>query len=208
MKKIQLLIIAAAIIAGCNQSEKTPTLTDTREKADTPIKVLPPVTHITKPDQSPMDMVYFPNDFPLLKMSGNAQTPFLRIIYSRPQKQGRKVFGNLIKYNEPWRLGANEATEIEFFSNATIQNKKISAGRYILYCIPQEKKWVLLFNSNLYNWGLQQDPKKDLMQFEVPVEKNNIIIEIFTIVSEKKSERSTDITFYWDDVKVKLPVSF
>ena len=208
MKKIQLLIIAAAIFAGCNQPEKTPTLTDTREKADTPIKVLPPVTHVTKPDQSPMDMVYFPNDFPLLKMSGNAKSPYLRIIYSRPQKQGRSVFGGLIKYDEPWRLGANEATELEFFSTATIQGKKINAGRYILYCIPQETKWVIIFNTNLYNWGLQQERIKDLLQIEVPVEKNNVNIEFFTITSEKKSDRTTDIVFYWDDVKVKLPVSF
>jgi hypothetical protein len=208
MKKIQLFIIAAAIITGCNQPEKTPIHTDTREKADTPIRVLPPVTHVTKPDQSPMDMIYFPNDFPLLKMSGNANLPLMRIIYSRPQKQGRKVFGGLIKYNEPWRLGANEATEIELFSPATIQDKRINAGRYILYCIPQETKWVVVFNSNLYNWGLQQNRNKDILQFELPLEKNNVNIEFFTITCEKKSERSADIIFYWDDIKVKLPISF
>lgn len=208
MKKIQLLIITAALITGCNQPEKPVVLTDSREKADTPIKVLPPVTHVVTPDQSPMDMVYFPENFPVLKMSGNAISPLMRIIYSRPQKQGRKVFGGLIKYNEPWRLGANEATEIEFFSTATILNKKVSPGRYILYCIPQETKWTIIFNSNLYTWGLQQNKSKDLLQFDIPVEKNKVSIEYFTIASEKKSDRSTIINFFWDDVKTSLVINF
>jgi hypothetical protein len=132
----------------------------------------------------------------------------MRIIYSRPQKQNRKIFNGLIKYDAPWRLGANESTEIEFFSGASIQNKTIKPGRYILYCIPQETKWTLVFNSNLYSWGLQQNQQKDLMKFEVPLEKNNVIIEYFTIAIEKRSDKSAEIIFLWDDVKARLPVSF
>jgi hypothetical protein len=46
------------------------------------------------------------------------------------------------------------------------------------------------------------------MQFEVPVEKNKVAIEYFTIAAEKKSDKSADLIFLWDDVKAKLPVSF
>ena len=156
-----------------------------------------------------MDMVYFPGDYPLLKMAEKTSSPpLMRIIYSRPQKQNRKIFNGLIKYDVPWRLGANESTEIEFFSVATIQNKTIKPGRYILYCIPQETKWSLVFNSNLYSWGLQQNQQKDLLKFEVPVEKNNGVIEYFTIAIEKRSDKNAEIIFLWDDVKARLPVSF
>jgi hypothetical protein len=132
----------------------------------------------------------------------------MRIIYSRPQKLNRKIFNDLVKYDSPWRLGANESTEIEFFSAATIQDKKVKPGRYILYFIPQETKWTFVLNSNLYSWGLQQNRQKDILQFDVPVEKNNAAIEYFTIASEKSSDKSTLLVFLWDDVKVKLPVSF
>ena len=75
-----------------------------------------------------MDMVYFPTDYPLLKMAGKTTTPpLMRIIYSRPQKQGRQIFGGLVQYDIPWRLGANEATEIEFFSAATVAGKTVKA---------------------------------------------------------------------------------
>lgn len=197
------------VLFSCNQEEKAPAGNDTPSKVDNPVKVLPPATHYTVPDHSPMDMVYFPTDYPLLKMAGKTnELPLMRIIYSRPQKEGRKIFDGLVKYNVPWRLGANEATEIEFFSTATIQNKTIKPGRYVLYCIPQETKWILVFNSNLYSWGLQQNRQKDIIQFEVPVEKNNVVIEYFTIACEKKSDKAADILFLWDELKTKLSVSF
>lgn len=209
MKKILLTTLVPVIFFSCSEPAKNPAANDTPTKAASPIKVLPPVTHYTVPDRSPMDMVYFPNDYPVSKMTGKTSVmPLLRIIYSRPQKQGRQIFGGLVKYDIPWRLGANEATEIEFFSTATIQNKMVKPGRYILYCIPQETKWTLVLNSNLYSWGLQQNRQKDLIQFEVPVEKNNVIIEYFTIACEKKSDKTADILFLWDDIKTKLVVSF
>jgi|GEM_PF-5354028 len=65
-------------------------------------------------DKSPLDECYFPSNYPLLKIQGKTTEPLhARIIYSRPQKSNRVVFGELIEYNKIWRLGANEATEIE-----------------------------------------------------------------------------------------------
>lgn len=208
MKK-NLILFLSILCFSCNEEEKKSPGNDTPAKIETPKKVLPPITHYTVPDHSPMDMVYFPPDYPLLKMADRTSVPpLMRIIYSRPQKENREIFNGLVKYDVPWRLGANESTEIEFFSTATIQNKTIKPGRYILYCIPQETKWTLVFNSNLYSWGLQQNQLKDVMKFEVPVEKNNAIIEYFTIAIEKRSEKSAEIIFLWDDIKAGLPVSF
>ena len=209
MKKVLLATLLPVIFFSCSEPEEKPATNDTRSKAETPIKVLPPASNYTNPDRSPMDMVYFPTDYPLLKMAGKTSAPpLMRIIYSRPQKQGRPIFGGLVKYDTPWRLGANESTEIEFFTAATVAGKTVKAGRYVLYCIPQETKWTFVLNSNLYSWGLEQNKLKDLMQFEVPVEKTNLAIEYFTIACEKKSEKSTALIFLWDDVKANLPVSF
>lgn len=203
------LVLVSLFYFGCKEEEKKPAVNDTPTKMETPVKVLPPIAHYTVPDHSPMDMIYFPADYPLQKMANKTSgAPLMRVIYSRPQKENRIIFNGLVKYDTPWRLGANESTEIEFFSAATIQNKTVKPGRYILYCVPQETKWLLILNSNLYSWGLQQNRQKDLMQFEVAVEKNNAAIEYFTIATEKKSEKSADLVFLWDDVKVKLPVSF
>lgn len=209
MKKIILFAGFPIFFTCCNQDEKKPVLTEIPEKKEAVSPAASPATsNYTIPDQSPLDMIYFPADYPLKKMSGSITTPPLaRIIYSRPQTQRRKIFGDLVKYNEPWRLGANESTEIEFFSAATIQNKIIKPGRYILYCIPQETKWTIVLNSNLYSWGLKQDKQKDLMQFEIPVEKNNTTIEYFTMAFEGNGKNAT-LLILWDNIKTKLTIKF
>src|SRR5678815_3407801 len=69
-------------------------------------------------DKSPMDMSYFPANYPVLKIQNKAVEPLMaRVVYSRPQKNGRVVFGELVEYNKVWRLGANEATEIELYKD-------------------------------------------------------------------------------------------
>ncbi|HNL82614.1 MAG TPA: hypothetical protein PKG56_04420, partial [Chitinophagaceae bacterium] len=45
-------------------------------------------------DKSPMDISYFPKDYPLMKMNGKSKDlPIARVIYSRPMKKGREIFG-------------------------------------------------------------------------------------------------------------------
>ncbi|HEX6170305.1 MAG TPA: DUF2911 domain-containing protein, partial [Chitinophagaceae bacterium] len=75
-------------------------------------------TKLPEVDKSPMDVSYYPNNYPILKIQNRATEPLaVRILYSRPQRQGRKVFGELVEYGKVWRLGANEATEIEFYKD-------------------------------------------------------------------------------------------
>jgi len=84
-------------------------------------------------DKSPMDISYFPNRYPVLKIQDKVtEPPVARVIYSRPQKNGRVIFGELIEYGKVWRLGANEATEIEFFRDVKINDNKIKKVRYSL----------------------------------------------------------------------------
>ncbi|HEV7620747.1 MAG TPA: DUF2911 domain-containing protein [Flavisolibacter sp.] len=159
-------------------------------------------------DVSPMDMSYLPNDYPILKMENKTtKSPVARVIYSRPRIQGRKIFGSLIKYGEPWRLGANEATEIQLFQPVTIQKKLIPAGRYVLYCIPRIDKWTIVFNGNFDCWGLKQDPSKDLYKFDIsPITKEQPI-EYFTMVFEK-TPSGADLVTAWDNIEARLPFQY
>ncbi len=166
-------------------------------------------------DKSPMDMSYFPEDYPKQKMvTPDMEQPVARVIYSRPQKNGRIIFAdssvteNVIQYyGQHWRLGANEATEIEFFKPVTISGKKIVPGRYIIYCIPYIDKWKIIINNNLYSWGLHIDKAKDLAEMDVPVIKNNVEIEYFTMLFQKAAN-GCDLVMAWGDVKAVLPINF
>jgi DUF2911 family protein len=180
----------------------------TEKKPDTAIVQTPPANPYAAIDLSPMDMSYFPVNYSQLKMTHDLTTPpIMRIIYSRPHRQGRAIFGNLLKYGERWRLGANEASEIEFFQNVTIQDKKVSAGRYILYCIPYQDKWTIILNNDLYTWGLKIDSTKDVMQFDIPVKKTSIDFEYFTMVFQPITH-GAELVMAWDDNEGRLPINF
>jgi hypothetical protein len=197
------------IFSSCTQAhEKQPAAKALPERVTsngTPRTAL--ASSFESPDISPADIVYFPVDYPLLKMSKKADPlPVARIIYSRPHKGGRKLFGALIPYGEAWRLGANEGTEIELFQPVKIQNKTVGPGRYTLYCIPAETQWTIVFNTNIYSWGLKQDSTKDVHRFTIPIQKTEGSYEYFTMAFEK-AKYGVSLTMSWDDITARLPIT-
>lgn len=166
-------------------------------------------TKLPPMDKSPMDMSYCPNGYPVLKIQDKITEPLVaRVIYSRPQKNGRVIFGELLEYGKVWRLGANEATELEFYLNVRINDKKVKKGRYTMYCIPYADKWTIIINKESDTWGsFKYDLKKDLVRIDIPVQKQTEITEEFVMAFEK-SATGANLIIAWDDVKVNLPVVF
>ena len=165
-----------------------------------------PTSHL---DSSPLDMSYYPVDYPVLKIQDKITEPLVaRVVYSRPQKKGRKLFGDLISYGQVWRLGANEATEIEFFRDVKIIGKMVKKGRYTLYALVNEDKWTLILNKETDTWGaFRYDSSKDVVRTVAAVEKGTDIEEAFSI-SFQKAAKGADLLFTWDDVLVKLPINW
>lgn len=169
---------------------------------------VPQATKMPPLDASPMDMAYFPTDYPTLKAQNKiSEVPLVRVIYSRPQRNNRKVFGELIEYNKVWRLGANEATEIEFFKDATIDGKKLPKGRYTMYAIPSPTKWTLIFNKDTDTWGaFVYDEKKDTLRVDVPVTSVDSVVENFSI-SLTKADKGANLMIAWENTSVVLAMA-
>jgi len=205
------VVSLAAVFSACGNKK-----TSTEKK---PITTPPDTSRIVVADNkinpyaivdiSPMDISYFPADYPKLKMTDSVPVPppLARVIYSRPHLQGRHLFTDLLKYGEPWRLGANESTELDLYTEATIQNKKIKSGRYVLYCIPGADSWTIVLNSNIDSWGLHPDATKDIARFSIPVKQTSSRLEYFTIVFEK-TDNGADMIMAWDNLEARLPVAF
>lgn len=208
---LRLLTIALIVISfSCEQKKKEEPASATIDSKDTlavqePDPVTTPYPGV---DISPMDMCYFPVDYPKLKMAKTTDGPPLaRVIYSRPHLQRRRLFPDILKFGEPWRLGANEATELQLFSDATIQGRKIPAGRYVLYCIPQANRWTIVINTNIDSWGLQPDASKDIARFEIPTVQNPWKLEYFSMIFEKTAT-GAELLMAWDSTEARLPISF
>ncbi len=161
-------------------------------------------------DKSPMDMCYYPVNYPILKIQHKADAPLItRVIYGRPQKNNRVIFGDLVPYRTVWRLGANEATEIEFFRDVKINNKKVSKGKYTLYAIPDTSKWTLIINKETDTWGaFDYNDKKDLLRVDVPVKKRTDTVGVFTICFVGDDKNKTELQMVWDNQETFLPISW
>lgn len=211
MKRNNLPVILCFLFLAfaCNNehTETNPSTNTNTPDTNTTADNAPAPVHLVI-DISPMDMSYFPVDYPKIKMANaNVAPPVMRVIYSRPHLENRHLFQNLLKYNEPWRLGANESTEIEFYKPVSIQDKKIAPGRYIIYCIPQPQTWTIVLNLNVDSWGLHQDTVKDLHKFDIPVITTNPIQEYFTMVFEKTAD-GADLVISWENLLARLPIKF
>lgn len=157
-------------------------------------------------DKSQMDISYYPPNYPMLKVQSNSKEPLIaRIIYSRPSKNGRKIFGELLEHGKVWRVGANEATEIEFFKDVYINKTKVKKGRYTLYAIPNINKWSIMINKETDTWGaFTYDFNKDVVKTEVLADTTQEITEACTIFFER-NDKAINLNIMWDNVKVALP---
>lgn len=163
-------------------------------------------------DKSSMDMAYYPprvafRAFGKTDEEKNAK-PMIRVIYSRPLKNNRVVFGELQKYGEIWRVGANESTEVQFYQDVTINGKKVKAGRYTMYATPNKDNWEVVFNSDLDGWGqYAYKADKNVASITVPTKKTPKTLEAMAIMFEK-ADKGANMLIGWDDTMVSVPIEF
>ncbi|MDA3615584.1 DUF2911 domain-containing protein [Polluticaenibacter yanchengensis] len=160
----------------------------------------------TEPDKSPLDVAYSPNNFPQSKINGkNTSKPNARVLYSRPQLKGRNIFGNEVAFGEIWRLGANEATEIELFKSSLFGGKKLAKGRYSMFCIPNATSWTIIINKDLDGWGaFNYNQANDVIRVAVPTKAEEVPAEYFTMYFDA----SNNLVIKWDSVSVSIPIKF
>ncbi|WP_441900723.1 DUF2911 domain-containing protein [Pedobacter psychrotolerans] len=158
-------------------------------------------------DPSPADILYFPLNSPKAKDAENVK-PVIKIIYSRPQKKGRDIFGVLEQYGKVWRFGANESTEIHFFKKVTVGGKKIKAGTYSLFAIPNKDKWTIIINKQTDKWGaFTYNQSMDIVRVDVPVKTLNKPIEYFSLTFNPLPQGAA-LFAAWDKTQVELPIIF
>jgi hypothetical protein len=130
--------------------------------------------------------------------------------YCRPGKKDRLIFGTekdgaLVPYGKYWRLGANQATEIEFSSDVIFGGSPLKAGRYRMYAIPGAEKWKIRLNTETGEWGaMEPNYELDILEIEVDVQSTPVQ-ELFTI-SVSGTDSTASIQMHWDTTLVEIPV--
>ncbi len=129
------------------------------------------------------------------------------VVYSRPVAKGRKVFGDLVPFNEVWRTGANAATLVTFNDAVELAGKKVDSGTYALYTIPNKGSWVIILNKGVKNWGSDgYTADDDVVRVTVKTEEVKNMVESFTIQFANVKPESCNLQIMWENTMVSVPV--
>jgi len=133
----------------------------------------------------------------------------IQVVYCRPFKKDREIFGGLVPYGKVWRTGANKATTFETKTDLIINGQELPKGTYTLWTVPGPKQWEVIFNEGEYSWGVtwggeaSRDPEKDVVNATVPVQRNFKVFEQFTIEIDRDPAL---LMLGWDYTRVDVPM--
>lgn len=138
-------------------------------------------------------------------VSARINGDYVVITYGRPYTKDprsgdmRKIWGGLVPYGAPWRMGADEATTIMFGHPMVIGDTTIPAGTYALYFIPDEKgPSHLVFSSNAAKWGIPVDTGHDVAKVEVKQETLDNPVDQFTIGISRGQDGGGVLKWSWE----------
>lgn len=133
----------------------------------------------------------------------------VKVCYGAPKKNGRDIMGGLVPYEQPWRMGANEATSIYMPSRGSIAGVSVQPGWYSLYAVPSQSEWRIFVNSNVERWGIPVDDAvkaKDVGSGVVRVERADNSAEALHLQLAARDNNAADLVLQWDRTRIRIPV--
>lgn len=145
------------------------------------------------------------------------------LCYGRPAANGRTVFGDLLPFDELWRLGANEPTTLHLPFPATIAGVRVRRGKLSLYALPRPDAWTLILNRATRQWGITRPERggdgrvynsaytsavrsAELGRALLPTETIDHV-ERLTAHVHVVDQRTTHLVFDWETTRVTIPIA-
>ena len=127
----------------------------------------------------------------------------MEVVYSRPAKRGRDIWGGLVPYGTVWRTGANAATQFTTDRALMISGSHVPAGAYTLWTLFTESGQHLIVNSQTGQWGTQYDESQDLVRIPLTESGLGMPVERFTI-SIEDSDMGGTLNLDWDATRYSV----
>jgi hypothetical protein len=131
----------------------------------------------------------------------------VHVDYSSPRMRGRKIFGDLVPYGEPWRVGANDATTFVIDANMNVGGKTVPAGSYTLFALPKPDSWLLIISKQTGEWGVPYPGEEsDFARIPMKVSKLPSPVETFTISFDHSGGACT-MHLDWETTRASVEIS-
>ncbi len=134
--------------------------------------------------------------------TGKINGATITINYGSPSVKGRTIWGELVPYGKVWRAGANDATTFETDKEITVEGKKLPAGKYSFFVIPEKESATIIFNKEWKQWGAYKvNDKEEQLRVKVTPKKSASLTEKLVYKVNKDN-----ITLSWEnwDIPVKI----
>jgi Protein of unknown function (DUF2911) len=131
----------------------------------------------------------------------------IQVDYSSPRMRGRKIYGGLVPYGEPWRAGANEATTFVIDTDVEVAGKDVPTGSYTLFALPNPDSWQLIINKTTGEWGIPYPgAESDFARVPMKLSKISPPLEDFTIRFDSDG-RTCSMHLDWDTTRAAVDIT-
>ena len=153
-------------------------------------------------------LIPYPHLSPIQKIETKVGIVDFTLQYSRPSMRGRKIFGELVPYNQIWRTGANKNSKIIFHDKVIIGDYELDPGTYTLFTKPNIEKWEIYFHTELDEYGAPEklDSKNIIAKITVPSITQSQTVETLSITFNNFTLNSTDLVIAWENTSVFIPI--
>ena len=133
----------------------------------------------------------------------------IAVDYGRAQARGRdSLFGKVVRKDEVWTPGANQATTFEASKDVTVAGKPLAAGKYSVWMVSApQSQWMLYFHKNAALFHTQH-PKTTEMALAIPVDHSEGTehVEVLTFDFPRVTKTGTELRLRWGRTVVPIEI--
>jgi hypothetical protein len=131
--------------------------------------------------------------------------------YSRPSKNGRKIFGGLVPYDSIWRTGANKNSKITFSDDVVVGGIPLKGGTYAIFSKPSKTLWEVYFYTDHNHWGANFGVPPNFEAAKIAakllIKPENIPTkETFSIDFENITYEGFNLELKWDNIIIPIKI--
>lgn len=127
--------------------------------------------------------------------------------YSSPGVKGRKIWGELVPYDELWRAGANAPTTLKASADFTFGGTRVPAGTYSLLAIPGKSTWTIILNRNLKIQGTRGYAESDDVARLSVQPTSAPMRERLAYLFADTTENGSRFDLEWEKLRVSVPIA-
>jgi hypothetical protein len=133
------------------------------------------------------------------------------VTYGRPYTKDpntgapRVIWGSLVHWDRPDRLGADEATTFITQQPIMVGNALVPAGAYTLYQVPSENGVSkLAISTNVGEWGVPVDVTHDLARVDLKKQALDKPVDQLTLAIEKDGSGGGVLKIMWENTQFSV----